>query len=109
MGGLPFDLFAANQSPIAETALKHIAALYALEAEAKESTPEIRQGLRKQVCEKLTKFHVWLTGTRIKVAPGSGTAKAMDYTLKRWPALIRYAETGNLIVDPIVKTVFRRV
>ena len=94
-----FDLFAANQSPIAETALAHIAALYALEAEAKESNPETRLELRQQSREKLTKFHDWLTTTRKKVAPGSGTAKAMDYTLKRWPALIRYAETGNLPID----------
>lgn len=33
------------------------------------------------------------------MAPNSGTSKALDYTLRRWPALIRYAETGNLPID----------
>lgn len=36
---------------------------------------------------------------RPTVAPGSSTLKALDYTLRRWPALIRYAETGNLPID----------
>ncbi|SDW93020.1 hypothetical protein SAMN05421882_103932, partial [Nitrosomonas communis] len=28
-------------------------------------------------------------------ADGSSTAKAIDYTLKRWPSLIRYANSGS--------------
>ena len=99
-----FDLHAANQSPIAATALTHIAKLYALESEA---TMETRQTLRQQSRETLTEFHDWLTATRKKVAPGSATAKAMDYTIKRWPALIRYAETGHLPIDnnPVENTI----
>jgi hypothetical protein len=30
------------------------------------------------------------------IAPGSSSAKAINYILKRWPALCRYAETGHL-------------
>jgi transposase len=33
------------------------------------------------------------------VAAGNGTAKAIDHALKRWPALQRYATTGNLTTD----------
>jgi transposase len=36
---------------------------------------------------------------RIKTANGGDSAKALDYTLKRWPSLIRYAETGHLPID----------
>ena len=102
-----FDLHAANPSPIAEAALAHMARLYQLEAEAKEATPEERLALRSQSREQLAEFHVWLTETRRKVAPGSGTAKAMDYSIKRWPALIRYAETGHLPIDnnPVENTI----
>ena len=32
----------------------------------------------------------WLAGRRRKVPDGSATAKAIDYSLKRWPALTRY-------------------
>lgn len=57
--------------------------------------------------DKLDEFKHWLTTTRAKVAPSSGTAKAMDYTIKRWAALIRYAETGNLPIDnnPVENTI----
>ena len=30
---------------------------------------------------------------------GSATAKAIDYSLKRWSALIRYLDDGNLPID----------
>ncbi len=102
-----FDLHAANQSPIAAEALKRIAQLYALESETKEVAADNRQDMRQQAVKQLAEFHAWLTTTRKKVAPGSATAKAMDYTLKRWPALIRYAETGHLPIDnnPVENTI----
>lgn len=37
--------------------------------------------------------------TRMQTANGSASAKALDYTLKRWPSLVRYAHTGNLPID----------
>jgi hypothetical protein len=42
---------------------------------------------------------LWLFATRRSVADGSGAAKAIDYSLKRWPALIRYADSGDLPID----------
>jgi len=33
------------------------------------------------------------------VANGGGTAKAIDYSLKRWKALSRYATDGRLPID----------
>ena len=36
---------------------------------------------------------------RVSTADGSGLARAIDYTLKRWESLIRYAQTGNLPID----------
>ncbi|MET3135306.1 hypothetical protein AAKU55_005614 [Oxalobacteraceae bacterium GrIS 1.11] len=41
----------------------------------------------------------WLVATRLTVADGSGTAKAIDHALKRWPALVRYADSGTLPID----------
>ena len=37
--------------------------------------------------------------TRKRVADGSALAKAIDYSLKRWTALIRYADSGDLPID----------
>jgi hypothetical protein len=40
---------------------------------------------------QLQGMHQWLTGLQSGVANGGALAKAIDYTIKRWPALIRYA------------------
>lgn len=95
-----YDLHVATHSPIAEQALKWIAALYAVEKAGQDLGIEGRQQLRlEQAKPLLESYHCWLLQTRQTVAPGSGTAKALDYTLRRWPALIRYADTGNLPID----------
>jgi transposase len=47
----------------------------------------------------LEALHDWLHQTRLRTAPNTGAAKAIDYALKRWPALVRYAETGDLPID----------
>jgi len=44
-------------------------------------------------------LHAWLLPTQRAVAAGSGTAKAVDHALKRWPALQRYAASGTLPID----------
>ena len=95
-----FDLYAANQSPIAAAALQRIAALYAIEQAAAKMDIDGRLHLRQtQAKPLLDELHAWLIQTRIKLADGSGTAKALDYSIKRWPALIRYADSGVLPID----------
>ena len=85
---------------MAWAALQHIAILYAIEAEGQDLSIEARQQLRaEKSLPQLQVFHDWLVKTRIGIANGGASAKAMDYTLKRWPALIRYAQTGHLPID----------
>ena len=47
----------------------------------------------------LAELRAWLLATQRTVAAGSGTAKAIDHALKRWPALERYANSGILPID----------
>jgi Transposase. len=47
----------------------------------------------------LQTMHAWLVEIRPRVANNGALAKAIDYTLKRWPALSRYAHTGHLPID----------
>jgi transposase len=95
-----FDLHAANSSPVAATALTRIAQLYLIETEGKELAPAERQRLRQQKAKPvLTEFYQWLSTTRLGVAMGSALAKAIDYALKRWNALVRYADSGDLPID----------
>ena len=95
-----FDLYAANQSPIAAEALRRIGELYDVERQAQDMDAASRLQIRQQEARpRLEDLRTWLTQTRISVADGGGTAKALDYSIKRWPALIRYAESGILPID----------
>lgn len=95
-----FDLNAAEPNLIAQEALCRIAALYAIEAAGRDMDIEARTQLRQEQAQpQLQSLHDWLLRTRVNVANGGGTAKAIDYSLKRWPALRRYATDGRLPID----------
>jgi transposase len=95
-----FDLHQANQSPMVWEALQRIALLYSIEAEGAKMSIAARKQLRaERSLPQLKVFQPWLIQTRLSTADGSAAAKALDYTLKRWSALIRYAETGHLPID----------
>ena len=67
-----------------------------------------RLQLRQQEARpRLDALRVWLIQTRITVADGGATAKALDYSIKRWPALMRYADSGALPIDnnPVENTI----
>ena len=85
---------------MAQAALQRIAELYAIETEGQGLSTEERQRLRaEKSLPALADLHDWLQQTRLTPAPNSATAKAIDYSLKRWAALTRYAETGDLPID----------
>ena len=44
-------------------------------------------------------LHTWLQATQRIVATGGGTGKAIEHTLKRWQALVRYARSGIFPTD----------
>jgi transposase len=103
-----FELNAAQANPIALEALERIATLYAIEDQGKALDVAGRTQLRQaQALPLLRSMHDWLLRTRSTVANGGGTAKAIDYSLKRWVALSRYAEDGRLPIDnnPVENTI----
>ena len=80
--------------------MERIAKLYAIERDGKALDTEARNQLRQTHAQPiLNELHTWLLSTRITAANGSGLAKALDYSLKRWPALVRYANSGDLPID----------
>lgn len=88
--------------------MQRIGKLYAVEAESKHLSTEARQQLRaEKSLSILQSLHNWLLQTRFHTADGGGTAKAIDYTLKRWQSLIRYASSGHLPIDnnPVENTI----
>lgn len=48
---------------------------------------------------RLGDLHRWLCAKRRVAADGTGLARAIDYSLKRWPAILRYVESGQLPID----------
>ncbi|GJL84203.1 MAG: hypothetical protein DHS20C01_38370 [marine bacterium B5-7] len=94
------DLHAANQSPIAEKALKTIGLLYDIEREVTQTDDQTRLQLRQKRSKPiLDKLRRWLIAQREQVTNGTATAKAIDYSLKRWEALIRYLDDGAVPID----------
>lgn len=95
-----FDLHAANSSQLAEQALDYIKSLYDIEREAKDlSAPErqiMRQSRAKPIADNL---HQWMILNRQKVPENSAISKALDYSLKRWVALTRYLNDGEIPID----------
>ena len=103
-----FDLNEAQANPVAQEALRRIAALYVIEAQGRDMTMAQRAQLRQEHAQpQLQSMHDWLLKTRVTVANGGGTAKAIDYSLKRWAALSRYATEGRLPIDnnPVENTI----
>jgi transposase len=95
-----FDLHASNKSQLAEYALQQIGVLYEIERHVKDTNPEQRLTIRQQqAIPILDALHQWFIAQRQKVPEGSGIAKAIDYSLKRWAALTRYCEDGHVPID----------
>jgi transposase len=47
----------------------------------------------------MQQLYEWLQQHALKVPPSSATAKAINYSLKRWHALSCYLDDGNLPID----------
>jgi len=95
-----YDLHEANKSELAAKALEYIGGLYEIERETKDLPPDKRQDIRRVRAKPLAEtFYQWMLAHRQKVPDGSGTAKALDYSLKRWEALTRYLDDGAVPID----------
>jgi len=94
------ELHIANGNPIAAEALHRFAELYLIEDQGRPLDVVKRQQLRaEQSKPRLEALHEWLIKSRMAVAEGSAIAKAIDYTLRRWTAVMRYADSGSLPID----------
>ncbi|MBL7668612.1 IS66 family transposase (plasmid) [Moraxella osloensis] len=104
------ELHVTGQSLISIEALELFQTLYAVEREIDEQfernqTPmprdaqivrQIRQQKAKPVADKL---YAWLQEKRLGTTKNASITKAIEYCLKRWQALTRYLDDGNLPID----------
>ena len=94
------ELHVTKKSFIAEQALQLIQQLYQIEAELRElpnCSAEQRHQRRQQDSQPIMRqLYAWLEEHQDKVSKSSPAAKAINYSLKRWSALSRYLDDGNL-------------
>lgn len=94
------ELHVNHQSTLAEQALVLIGKLYDVERDASALSSNQRLELRKQKAQPVAQtLHDWMIAHRQRVPEGSAIARAMDYSLKRWVALTRYLEDGDVPID----------
>ena len=95
-----FDLARIMRAPIAVEAIARIDALFAIERQINGAPRERRVAVRGERSKPLMdELEIWLRQQRAKLSPKSETARAIDYSLKRWTAFTRFLDDGRLCMS----------
>jgi transposase len=95
-----FDLAKNQTAPIAEEALRRIAALYAIEDTVRGKPPDLRRATRQARSQPLVAdLFAWLEQQLARLPGGSPTAKAIRYALNHRDGLERFLEDGRVELD----------
>jgi transposase len=95
-----FELHVSSKSLIAGQACAYISQLYDVERDARHLNAAERLQIRQRQSKPLADaFKEWMLLQRQKITDGSATAKALDYSLKRWGALTQFLDDGQLPID----------
>lgn len=85
---------------MAEQARLSIGGLCEVERQARDMSDEDRWRIRQEKAAPIIKtLRDWMLAQRDLVPNGSATAKALDYSPKRWVALTRYLDDGAVPID----------
>ncbi len=95
-----FDVHAAQGSAIAAEALERIAALYAIEKEARGQPPDRRVAIRRaRAAPRINELERWLQTQLPRISAKTPLAAAIRYALTRLKRLRPYIEHGFLEID----------
>ena len=95
-----YELAQLKKAPIAIEAVNRIDALFAIEREINGASPERRLTVRDQRSRPLlAELESYLRQQRTKLSSKGETAKAINYSLKRWPALSRFLDDGRICLS----------
>ena len=95
-----YEIAEAGHAPIAEEALKRIAAIYAIEAELRGQPPEVRRAGRQARTKPIVDdLRPWLEVQLARLSGKSRLAEAIRYTLKFWKGLVLFLDDGHLETD----------
>jgi transposase len=94
-----YDVWESTRSPVAKEALDRIAAVYAIEDQARFAPADERVEHRRETAPQLDKFFDWSKATVVKLSGKLELAKAFRYMIDRREALTRFVTDGRLEVD----------
>jgi transposase len=95
-----FDLARLIQAPIAAEAVRRIDELFAIERDINGLAANARLAVRNERSQPLVDaLEAWLRAQRTKLSSKSDIAKAIAYSLTRWPALTRFLDDGRLCMS----------
>jgi transposase len=95
-----FDLAKMMKAPIACEAVRRIDELFEIERSINGCTPEQRLVVRQEKSRPLVDaLETWLRDERDRVSSKSEVAKAINYSLSRWAAFIRFLDDGRICLS----------
>ena len=95
-----FELADLQNAPVAIEAVRRIDELFAIERGINGRQPEQRVAVRREWSKPLIDdLERWLREERRKLSAKNPVAKAIDYSLKRWPAFTRFLDDGRICMS----------
>lgn len=95
-----YDLAQGGTAPVAEEALQQIAELYAIEADIRGCSADVRQAARQARSRSLVEsLFAWFEAQLARLPGRSPTAEAIRYALNHREGLVRFLVDGRIEVD----------
>lgn len=95
-----FDIHKPKPTTLTTDILARIATLYAVEAEVRGQPPDQRRRARQERIKPIiAQLRAVLDDAHRRLSPKSVMAVAISYGTKRWTALTRFLDNGNLEID----------
>ena len=95
-----FELADLQKAPVAIEAVRRIDELFAIERKILRQPPDHRRAVRQTRSKPLIDaLATWLRDERRKLSTKNPGAKAIDYSLKRWPAFTRFLDDGRICMS----------
>ncbi len=86
-----------KQAPSATEAVRRIDEIFAIEREVNSAAPNQRHVVRQEWLKPLVAaLQGWTRTERARLSRHAGTAKAIDYMVKRWSAFTRLLDDGRI-------------
>jgi transposase len=95
-----YELAAIKKAPIAIEAVRRMDELFAIERDINGSTAKTRLAVRQErSCPLVEDLGAWLREERAKLSSKNPIAKAIQYSLKLWPAMTRFLDDGRICLS----------